>query len=81
MEHSKNCPISFSQVANQLKAGKTVVPESFSEVTILFSDVVSFTTLAAKSTPLQVVELLNSLYTMIDGLIELYDVYKALHTN
>ncbi|KAK5965046.1 Guanylate cyclase domain-containing protein, partial [Trichostrongylus colubriformis] len=41
------------QVADKLKLGQSVEPETFDSVTIFFSDVVSFTNLAAKCTPLQ----------------------------
>uniref|UniRef100_A0A1I8B584 Guanylate cyclase n=1 Tax=Meloidogyne hapla TaxID=6305 RepID=A0A1I8B584_MELHA len=65
------------QVADKLKLGEFVEPEQFSAATIFFSDVVSFTTLASKCSPLQVVNLLNSLYTAFDGIIDSHDVYKV----
>ncbi|KAK5981259.1 Guanylate cyclase domain-containing protein, partial [Trichostrongylus colubriformis] len=42
------------QVAEKLKIGQSVEPETFESVTVFFSDVVSFTTLAAKCNPMQV---------------------------
>ncbi|CAI4223054.1 unnamed protein product [Auanema sp. JU1783] len=65
------------QVADKLKLGQSVQPETFECVTLFFSDVVSFTTLASKCTPLQVVTLLNELYTIFDSVIDEHDVYKV----
>ena len=51
-------------VAEQLKAGKIVKPESYDQSTIYFSDVVGFTTLAADSTPMQVSHTFSCIFTV-----------------
>uniref|UniRef100_A0A0N5AUR7 Guanylate cyclase n=1 Tax=Syphacia muris TaxID=451379 RepID=A0A0N5AUR7_9BILA len=65
------------QIAEKLKFGETVEPEYYTEVTIFYSDIVSFTVLASKCTPMQVITVLNDLYTMFDSIIEEHDVYKV----
>ncbi|XP_034974728.1 speract receptor-like [Zootoca vivipara] len=64
-------------VAKQLRKCKHVEAENYDQVTIFFSDVVGFTSIAASCTPLQVVEMLNNLYVCFDTRIESYDVYKV----
>ncbi|XP_037087734.1 soluble guanylate cyclase 88E-like [Pollicipes pollicipes] len=67
------------EVANRLRKGENPVDtcEVFDSVTIIFSDVVTFTEICSRLSPMQVVSMLNSMYSIFDQLTELNEVYKV----
>ncbi|XP_033095477.1 uncharacterized protein LOC117100037 isoform X2 [Anneissia japonica] len=64
-------------VAESLKRHQHVKAESYCSATIMFSDIVEFTRICSESTPFQVVDMLNNVYTIFDNYIDKYDVYKV----
>ena len=65
------------KVAAQLRSGKPLLPESYDDVTIFFSDVEGFTKMSAAVPPIQVVQFLNELYTVMDHCAALFPLYKV----
>jgi len=63
-------------VAEALRDGRKVEPESKEIVTVFFSDIVGFTTLCSKIDAVKVSDMLDRLYSRFDGLATLYDVFK-----
>merc|ERR1719348_982268 len=67
------------QVADELAKGKKneEICQAYEMVTMLFSDVVTFTVICSKLKPIQVVQLLNNMYTLFDFLCDQNAVYKV----
>ncbi|HTN92084.1 MAG TPA: adenylate/guanylate cyclase domain-containing protein [Sorangium sp.] len=57
-------------IAEQLKENERLIAEHFDEVTILFADIASFTPLAARLNPTELVGLLNRMFSSFDQLAE-----------
>jgi len=49
----------------------------FDSVSILFSDVVTFTEICSRISPMEVVSMLNAMYSLFDTLTERNRVYKV----
>ncbi len=64
-------------VAQRLWQGLPVQAKKFDDVTMLFSDIVGFTAVCAQCTPMQVISMLNELYTRFDYQCGILDVYKV----
>ena len=65
------------KVCVPLRQGKPVPPEAFTDVGIFFSDVVGFTNISAGVEPIQVLQLLNTLFTVMDYVTSLFPLYKV----
>ncbi|KAJ1479965.1 guanylate cyclase, partial [Baffinella frigidus] len=64
------------QAIAKLKKGESVV-EKYDDVSVYFSDIIGFTSMAGEMTPIQVMAMLNDLYTQFDELVDKYNVYKV----
>jgi adenylate cyclase len=63
-------------IADRLKAGETTIADQFSDVTILFADLVGFSDLSRKLSPRQLVELLNDIFSEFDALADVHGLEK-----
>ncbi|QGX03634.1 adenylate/guanylate cyclase domain-containing protein [Beggiatoa leptomitoformis] len=63
-------------IADLLKRGVQTIADSFPDVTILFSDLVKFTELSAKISPVELVENLNEIFLLFDTLAEQHGLEK-----
>ena len=64
-------------IAERLKNDERNLVEYFPEATILFCDIVGFTPLAAELRPSELVDLLNRVFTEIDGLVDDFGLEKV----
>lgn len=63
-------------IAQQLKQGVYPIAESFPNATVLFADLVGFTQLSTEVPAVELVELLNQIFSIFDRLAEKYGVEK-----
>jgi guanylate cyclase len=64
------------EIAIILKDEKRTIADHFDGVSILFADVVNFTPMSSTMTPLELVELLNEIFSHFDSLVEKYGLEK-----
>src|SRR5690349_7529174 len=64
------------RIAERLKESDVTIAEEFSSATVLFADIVNFTPISARFGPLEVVEMLNDLFSQFDELVDKYSVEK-----
>ena len=55
-------------IADRLKHDTSVIADGFDEVTVLFADIVNFTTMSADADPVDVVNFLNTICSDFDDL-------------
>lgn len=63
-------------IASKLKEQSGVIAESYAEVTILFADIVGFTTMSTHTSPEDLVNLLNEVFSAFDKLAEKHGLEK-----
>lgn len=63
-------------IANRLKKSNEIIADKTNEATILFADIVGFTTLSQKMQPEKLVSLLNELFSKFDQIVEEHKVEK-----
>lgn len=64
-------------IADDLKRGKPVEAKHYKSVTIMYSDIVGFTSLCSESLPMEVVALLSQLFDKFDSIITMHDGFKV----
>ena len=64
------------EIADILKNNSRTIANQFEQVSVLFADISSFTPLSALMTPIELVELLNDIFSYLDVLVEKYRLEK-----
>jgi len=63
-------------IAKRLEAGEELIADYFDQATVLFADIVGFTTLSAHMTPPRIVQMLDVLFSRFDAIADRHDVEK-----
>ena len=65
-----------TSIAARKLAGESTISDNFSEASVLFADVVGFTSLSARLESRQVVAMLNELFSKFDGIVARHGLEK-----
>jgi class 3 adenylate cyclase len=63
-------------IADRLKRRHEVIADSFTEVTVLFADIVGFTEMASRVSAIELVDMLNNVFSAFDRLAERHGLEK-----
>ncbi|MBD1919627.1 PAS domain S-box protein [Microcoleus sp. FACHB-831] len=63
-------------IADRLKQNETTIADDFASVTVMFADLVGFTSLSARTSPTEMVEILNVIFSEFDQLAEQHGLEK-----
>lgn len=63
-------------VAEQLKQNSSTIADTFPEATVLFADIVGFTQLSTQRSAIEIVSLLNKIFSAFDQLADLHGLEK-----
>jgi len=69
-----------ASIADRLKLKPEVIADGYSEVTILFADIVDFTRLSSHADPVEVVRVLNEIFSDLDDLAKRHGLEKIKTT-
>ncbi|XP_031618027.1 head-specific guanylate cyclase [Contarinia nasturtii] len=80
-ERKKNVSLLYlifpAEIAESLWLGSTIDAKTYPDVTMLFSDIVGFTSICSRATPFMVISMLEELYKEFDEACGYFDVYKV----
>ncbi|MFO1472291.1 MAG: adenylate/guanylate cyclase domain-containing protein [Turneriella sp.] len=65
-----------ADIAERLQKGETTIADHYNPVVVLFADIVGFTEISARTSPGEIVNRLNEVFSLIDILVEKYSLEK-----
>jgi len=63
-------------IASRLKEGEKIIADQFEAATVLFVDIANFTPLASKTSPAELVNMLNGIFSKFDSIVEKHGLEK-----
>lgn len=63
-------------IINRLKQGEKTIADYFEDVTVMFADIVGFTQLSGRVSPLELVNMLNNVFSMFDNAADRFGLEK-----